>query len=58
MEIYAYENSEHEIEFGIDWLSPTVRKFKYPSFEFLCDGDFEFFKDTLEAFLKTPINAV
>ena len=49
MEIYAYENYNKEIEFGIDWLSPTVRKFKYPSFQFLCDGDFEFFKNTLEA---------
>ena len=30
MEIYAYENYKNEIEFGIDWLSPTVIKFKYP----------------------------
>ena len=43
MEIYTYENYNKEIEFGIDWLSPTVRKFRYPSFQFLCDGDFEFF---------------
>ena len=50
MEIYAYENYNKEIEFGIDWLSPTVRKFRYPSFKFLCDGDFEFFKNTLAAF--------
>lgn len=50
MEIYAYENYNKEIEFGIDWLSPNVRKFRYPSFEFLCDGDFEFFKNTLSAF--------
>ena len=50
MEIYAYENYNKEIEFGIDWLSPTVRKFRYPNFEFLCDGDFEFFKNTLAAF--------
>lgn len=50
MEIYAYKNYKHEMEFGIDWLSPTVRKFRYPSFEFLCNGDFEFFKNTLAAF--------
>ena len=50
MEIYAYQNYNNEMEFGIDWLSSTVRKFRYPSFEFLCDGDFEFFKNTLAAF--------
>lgn len=51
MEIYAYENFEKEMEFGIDFLTtPVLRKFKYPSFQFLCNGDFEFFKNTLEAF--------
>lgn len=51
MEIYVYENFEKEMEFGIDFLTtPVLRKFKYPSFQFLCDGDFEFFKNTLEAF--------
>ena len=51
MEIYAYENFEKEMEFGIDFLTtPVLRKFKYPNFQFLCDGDFEFFKNTLEAF--------
>lgn len=51
MEIYAYENFERETEFGIDFLTtPVLRKVKYPSFEFLCSGDFEFFKNTLAAF--------
>ena len=51
MEIYKFQDLQNNITYGIDWYSfYNYKKYKFPNFEFLCDGDFEFFCNTIAAF--------
>lgn len=54
MEIYFCSVGSNYCSIGIDWHSTTLRKYKYPNFEFLSYEDFDQFKTAIKLFTSDP----